>query len=165
MSTEAQIALWGLATCAPLLVSWSARRLAAQSVATMLVVGWCVGRISWAFSSPPAHALISPFMDLVFGVIVFRQWQRDRAWWMLCVVALFMSQLSAHAAYLLAFPEHGTPYQKWFATNRYTVANNVLYALQLFVVAWAGGLDGLVRRLCAGVLGRLGRHRHAGASR
>lgn len=165
LSVPAQLVLWGVAAAAPVILSWVTRRLPVQVVATMLLGGWCVGRVLGAFLDPPESMMANPAIDLVFGVAIFMFWRKDREVWKLVIVGLLIGQCAAHAAFAMAYDPGLSPLAEWEVVTRYKAANNVLFALQLLTVTWAGGLDELVRRLRARLPGRARSGRHAGASR
>lgn len=159
MTPGAQIALWGLAAMAPLLLNLITRsRADAVGLAFMLLAGWLLGRIIAALAAPPESMQWYPLVDAVAGALTFRCWQKRPEAWKLVVTFLLIGQCTLHASFWLSGPAPG-------ALTLYLVANNTLFALQLLTVASPGG-----RRVARLLLPRLsdlaGGHRHprAGSS-
>jgi hypothetical protein len=165
VSENAQLIAWGIAVVVPFGLSWATRRLDAQVMATMLMIGWCFGRVMSVFLSPPQSMQLYPFIDLCFGLFAFLAWRRTRHIWKLVLVGLLLSQSAGHAAFWLAYGDTLPSKEAHAILIRYMVANNVMFAAQLLVVAWAGGVDDLARGLLS-LLSRVLRvGRHLGASR
>ncbi|RAK68834.1 hypothetical protein [Phenylobacterium kunshanense] len=131
----------------PFGLSWATRRLDAQVMATMLLIGWCFGRIMGVFLSPPQSMQLYPLIDLCFGVFAFLSWRRDPRLWKLGLVGLLLAQSAGHAAFWLAYGDTLPPREAYAVIIRYMVANNAIFAAQLLLVAWAGGVDDLARGL------------------
>lgn len=161
-----QVALWGIAAVAPVAIAYRYHRLPVLGLATMLVLGWCVGRLAGAFWEAPDGMRIYPLMDAVFGALAFMAWRHERAWWKLVLVGLFLGQSALHAAFWLAYPPNGYPPEvAGPILYRYVVANNVLFACELLCVAWAGGLDEWGRSVRHYLSGRPDPFRHVGPPR
>lgn len=166
MSASVQIALWGVAAALPVVIAYAHHRLPAMGLGTMLVLGWCVGRLSGALLEPTDAVRLYPVMDALFGALAFLAWRQKREAWKLVLVGLFMTQCTLHAAFWLAYPVGGIPPEIAQAVLfRYIVANNMLFASELICVAWAGGVDEWGRRARALLFGRPGALRHVGPAK
>ena len=165
MNTAVQVALWGLATCFPVVLSLMTHKLPALGLSTMLLLGWAFGRLMAAFYGAPASMAMYPVMDALFGALAFMSWRQQREFWKLAMVGLFVAQCCGHVAFWLAYPEGGVPPDLAHdVIIRYIVANNVCFALELLCVAWAGGIGDVARDLGRWVSDRAGPRDHAGAS-
>lgn len=162
MTEAGQIAVWGIAAAVPVAIAYAHHRLAAMGLGTMLVLGWCAGRLAGALLEPTDAVRLYPVMDAVFGALAFLAWRQKREAWKMVLVGLFMTQCTLHAAFWLAYPPDGVPPEvAQPILFRYIVANNLLFACELFCVAWAGGVDEWGRRVRALLFGRPGALRHA----
>lgn len=159
-----QVALWGAASLLPVVMAYLTHKLAALGLSTMLLLGWCFGRVLGALYSTPESMALYPLIDATFGALAFLSWRQGREAWKLVLVGLFVTQCAAHAAFWLAYEQTATRAAAFAILYSYVSTNNVLYALELLTVAWAGGVRDLARRLLDGLPGRAGPHHHAGAS-
>ncbi len=154
MSPQAQEFIWLLAVLAPVLVCLLAKATDALGLAAMLLLTWCLGRVLWAFYTPPESMQLYPVIDAICGGVAFAAWRSQRAFWKLCLVALFIGQCALHAAFWLSQPQQAS------ALYRYIVANNILFASELMVVT-LGGLNDLARGAFTGLFDCARRLRHA----
>lgn len=162
MTPSQQVILWGVAVCVPVALAMRNHRLSALGIATMVLLGWALSRVMSLFYDPPESMAWYPVLDLMFGALVYVSWRQEHAWWKLTLIGLYLVQLAAHAAFWLAYPADGTEYEKAVTVYRYTGVTNVPFALELLTLAWAGGLDGLARRLGSWVFGGPSPPRHVG---
>lgn len=162
MTPGQQVFLWGVAICIPVAMAMRNHRLSALGISTMVLLGWVLSRFISVFYAPPESMAWYPVMDAAFGALVFLSWHRERAWWKLTLVGLYLVQLAAHAAFWLSYPPPGaTEYEKALTVYRYTGVTNIPFALELLTLAWAGGADGLARYLGAWLSGGAGPPRDA----
>lgn len=161
MSASLQIALWGAAACAPVVLAYAMHKLPAMGLATMLLLGWCMGRVFGMIYTPPESMAFYPVIDLLFAGLAFWSWRQERAAWKLVLVGLFGGQLAAHSAFWLAYT---TDAQSGQLLYRYVFTNNVLFALELLTVSWAGGIGELAGRARDWVSRGFRAGDHAGAS-
>lgn len=132
MPIEIQAILWGLAAAVPALLNLGTNRSPdAIGLATMVFLTWVVGRVFWAFYSPPEAMQWYPVIDMMAGITALMSWQRRPAVWKGALVALFMGQLCLHAAFWMAWPAEGSLY-------RYILFNNLFFAAQLVCVGSPG---------------------------
>jgi len=133
MTAELQIALWGAATCGPVLLNTATKRSAdALGLSSMILLTWVMGRVLNALYTPPESMSLYPVIDMLAGATVFSAWATRPRWWKLALVALFTAQCALHAAFWLAWPSPGS-------LVRYLWVNNSLFALQLICVGAPGG--------------------------
>jgi len=156
MKPEFQIAAWGAATIAPLLLNALTRQKAdAIGIAAMLVMIWSIGRVLSALWTPPESMAIYPLIDTLAGMTVFYAWMAgDRAPWKLVLTGLYVGQCATAFSFWMAWPAEAS-------LLRYLWVNNTLYALQLLTVASPGGVHVASRLLRWSMSARAGPFRHA----
>ena len=141
MPVSQQIMLWTLAVIAPVILNLSIRRGSdALGLSAMLLLAWCLGRITGALYSPPESMALYPIVDALSGAIAFVAWRTRPAWWKLALVGLFVTQSTLHAAFWLAWPQGASLYH-------YVLVNNVLFIGELITVSVPGGAYVLGRTL------------------
>lgn len=163
MSALVQVALWGLASAVPVVLAYLTHKMAALGLATMLLLGWCLGRVLGALYTLPESVGLYPLIDAAFGLLAFASWRQERAPWKLVLVSLFVFQCAGHAAFWLAYPGGLSTGKSAEIVYRYLASNNVLYGLELLTVAWAGGVGDLARRVFSSLPRGAGPRHHAGA--
>lgn len=132
MTAQAQIILWGIATAFPFVLNNLTKRSAdAVGVSAILLMGWCMQRVLWAFYGPPECTHQYPLIDAVIGTAVFACWWSSRQAWKLAIVGILALQCTTHLAYILAAGAT-------VSFEKYIFSNNVLYALQLLLACSPG---------------------------
>lgn len=128
----------------------------AKLVALMLLSVWAGAITLWFYDA----LWLLPLLDLAVGVVAICLWLGDGANWSLSIAVITTHRLLAHVF-------------DWFTHSAFFVgyahALNVLFALQLIIIASTGGADGRrrfvswLRRLRS--LGGLGPSRSPGMTR
>lgn len=132
MTSELQLALWGVATVTPLAINIATKRGPdALGLSCMIVLIWTLGRVFGALYSPPESMSWYPLIDMLAGLTALTAWQSRKAWWKLALAYLYVGQCAAHLSFWAAWPADGS-------LLRYLWVNNTLYACQLICVAYPG---------------------------
>lgn len=133
MSTNAQIAGWGVAVLLPFMLNMKTKQSPdAVGLAGMLVLIWSFDRVLWALVGPPQSMALNPLLDSCAAIIAFSAWMSRPKWWKLGLVGLFVAQDCLHLAFWVGWPQ----YSKLIS---YIALNNLLFLGQLICVASPGG--------------------------
>lgn len=131
MSPEQQLAAWALAVIAPFcLNAFFNRHPDAVGLSAMMIVGWGFQRVCWTIWTPPEAMQFYPIMDAAFGLTALGAWSTQKSVWKLVLSLLFVIQCSLHASFWLS--------PATASLLRYIAINNILFALELSVVASPG---------------------------
>lgn len=126
------------------------RYVDAQGCAVMLTVAYGLSNgITYAYGLPDA-ILAYPLIDLILTWMVMRAWFRNKRAWKLMLAALLVTQLVAHAAFILAW-QNGQATA--MSLRYYVLIINGTFALQLLTVG-SSGVSYVLGRLIASVSGR-----------
>ena len=128
------------------------RYIDAQGCAVMLTMAYGLSNgITFVYGLPDA-ILAYPLIDLVLTWMVMRAWFRERRMWKLGLAGLLVVQLTAHAAFILAWQNgNASAVGLWY----YASLINGTFALQLLTVG-SSGVSYVLGRLVAAVSDRGG---------
>lgn len=152
--------LYGAGAAVVLLLSLATRKRLANADAVLmagyLCAVWGLSRIGMSVFGYWQTVELYPFSDLAGVFLCAWAYSQRGGWWKLALCALLALKLYAHAAFWTLQPLRALWYQ-------YVVLLNVLYVLELLLVASAGGTL-IARDLGSWLLPDRSRHSRAGAA-